>query len=936
VEFRVLGTVDACHEGEFVDLGHARQQCVLAALLVDANHPITVDQLVDRVWGDVPPQRGRRVLHGYLSRLRSVLAVSATVSIERRVGGYVLHVDEDMVDLHRFRVSAARARATDDDEHAVALFDQALRLWRGDAFAGLDTKWLAAVRSGLDAERHACRLDRTEVALRRGHHARLVPDLTALASRYPLDERLAGQLMLALYRSDRPADALRHYQRVRTALADELGVDPSPSLRQLHQQILTADSRLTGRPTTPTPVRSPVPRQLPAAPTSFTGRDHELAALTTSMAKAADENRVALCAITGTGGIGKTSLALHWAHQHIDEFPDGQLFVDLQGFSPADHPMPPTVALRAFLHALDVDPDRMPSDPHARAALFRSVVAGRRLLIVLDNAADTVPVIPLLPGSPTCAVLITSRRHLTALVARHGSHQFPIGALTDAEAHRMLVARLGAARIAVEPEAARELLAYCAGLPLALSIVAGRAHAAPEVPLADLAAELRDATTRLDALDDDDATASLPSVLSWSLRALTDVRTTVFGLLGIAPGPEISLAAAAGLAGLPTARTAEELRALERASLLDRAPSGRYRMHNLVRLHARDRAQHELSDGDRDAALRRVLDFYLHTAYAGDRQLNPFSTPPELDPPSADCQPVPLTTGTAALAWFDAEHACLLAAQQTAVTLGRRRAVWQLAWTLDTFHAMRGHRAESVAVWRTVLATVDDHTPPADRIVAHVRLGRSLARMRSDDEAVHHLHEALTLAERHEDRRNQANAHRALIVVHGQRGDHASSLRHATHALRLLHDLGDSTQEAETLNSMGWFTAQLGDYDKARVLCHTALTRHHGDDNQHGQANALDSLGYIDHHVGRYADALDHYQQALLLFRRLGDVYEVANTLTRLGHLHVALGRRENAQVVWHEAEQLYREQRRDTEAAQLRALVDDMERGSAVSRHAG
>ncbi|MFI0467715.1 ATP-binding protein [Saccharopolyspora sp. 5N102] len=296
----------------------------------------------------------------------------------------------------------------------------------------------------------------------------------------------------------------------------------------------------------------PVPRQLPSTPAKFVGRADELARLTEALDKVTDaDSAVQVSALAGAGGTGKTWLALHWAHQHLDQFPDGQLFVDLQGFSPTDAPMDPAVAVRGFLDALGVVPDRVPPDLHTQTTLFRSLVDGKRMLIVLDNATDATQVTPLLPGSPTCKVVVTSRRHLTSLVTRHGAHHLRVGPLSDTEARQLLTTRLGADRVAAEPDAVTELVACCGGFPLALGIVAGRAHMASDAPLAVLAADLRDATTRLGVLTDDDPAVSLPAVLSWSLRALTDEQARVFGLLGIAPGPAISLMAAASLTALP-------------------------------------------------------------------------------------------------------------------------------------------------------------------------------------------------------------------------------------------------------------------------------------------------------------------------------------------------------------------------------------------------
>jgi DNA-binding SARP family transcriptional activator len=933
VEFRVLGTVEATEGGCPVDLGHARQRCVLAVLLVEANRRVPVEQLIDRVWGERVPQRGRAVLHGYLSRLRSVLAGTGDAVIERRPGGYVLTVDESLIDLHRYRRLLARARAETDDERALALFEEAVGLWRDTAFADLDTEWLASVRTALEAERHAGRLDRTEVALRRGRHTELLAGLTTDAERYPLDERVAAQLMLALYRSGRQADALRHYERVRERLAEELGTDPGPPLRQLHQRILTSDPHLTGPQSAPRPTAAPVPRQLPAPPPWFTGRERELSLISSALRDAKQEgSTVLISALAGTGGVGKTWLALHWAHRRLHEFPDGQMFVDLQGFSPAGDPMPPSVAVRGFLDGLGVDPGRIPPDSHAQAALYRSLVADRRMLIVLDNAADAAQVTPLLPGSATCTVVVTSRQHLTSLVARHGALHVRVGELGRAEAHRLLVTRLGAERVGAEPDAVDTLLRCCAGFPLALGIVAGHAHTAPHVTLTELAADLLDTTTRLGGLDDDDPGASLPAILSWSVRALTGEQARVFGLLGIAPGPDIGAGAASALTGLSTVRTAVVLRGLEQASLLDRDDGGRYRMHDLVRLYAREHATTTMPEPDRTAAVRRVIDFYLHTAHAADRRLNPHRQLIEPDPPSAGCRPWSPADDTAALAWFDAERPCLLAAFEEAVARDWHAVVWHLARAMTTFHSWRGHLADDVAGWQAGLAAADHLADHAKGIMAHRNLGNALTRTGRGTEALEQLREGLALAFRAGELVEQGAAHHALAVAHERREEHRSALEHATRALEVFQGLGDPIWEANALNTVGWCAAQVGDYEQAASRCQAALDLHREHDNRDGQAMTLDSLGFIAERLGCPADAIGHYEESLALFRTLGESYEMAGNLDELGRLYVAVDRPEQARAAWQEAEGLYRTQSRTADAerthSRLAELADTDRRG--------
>jgi DNA-binding SARP family transcriptional activator/tetratricopeptide (TPR) repeat protein len=913
-EYRLLGSVEVRVDGRPVDVGPAKQRSVLAVLLVEANTAVSVDQLIDRVWADHPPPRVRSSLHSYLTGLRRVLR-SAPVSITGRSGTYVLAVDEHAVDLHQFRHLMDQARAETDDERALVLAERALGLWRGEPFAGLDAPWLATVRAGLERERAAAQLDHVDLALRCGQHTRLLPELSTLADENPLDEWVSGQLMLALYRAGRQADALAHYQHTRQHLAEQLGTDPGPELQQLHQRILTADPSLT--PTATNRVSAGagtavVPRQLPAAPWAFTGRQEHLDALTATLDQT---GTVVISAIRGAGGIGKTWLALAWAHRHLDQFPDGQLFVDLRGFSPDSEPMAPAVALRGFLDALGVAPARIPLDLQARSGLLRSLVAHKRMLIVLDNAADADQVVPLLPGGDSCTVLVNSRRTLTGLITRHGAHHIALDTLSDDEARALLARRLGAARVAAEPEAVTKLLRLCGGLPLALGIIAAHALVHPELLLAEFVAAL---DGRGFNAFHDDPTTSLTAVLSWSYRALTTQQQVGFGLLGIAPGPDISLPAAASLTGQPPAQAAIVLRGLQEASLLGRDTRGRYSMHDLIRRYATDTAHHQLPDDLREAALRRVIDFYTHTADTADQLLNPYEPTQRIDPPAPGCHPHALPDSRAALAWFDTEHPCLLAAQHTAATHHWHRTVWHLAWNLTTLHLLRGHRRDELTAWQTGLAAAEHLHDHAAHAVAHLHLGHAYTDLERHDEAIRHLHQSLTLAEHHHDHTGQAHAHRALAWAWGQREDNRRALEHATHALRIARTLDDPVWEARALNTFGWFAARLGDHDQASDHCQAALTLFHRHPDPDDEANALDNLGYIGHHTGNHHQAIHHYHQAVTRRRDLGAIYQLADTLGRLGQPHAALGQRDQARAIWREALQLYRDQGRHDDADRI------------------
>lgn len=932
-------------EGCALDLGPARQRCVLAALAVDAGRVVPVDRLVQRVWGDRPPQRARATLLNYLSRLRFLLVDPNTDArktvIARRSGGYALDVERSAVDLFRFRELCVRARAG-DDRQAVRLLQQALELWRGEALTGIAGDWAAVERDRLHDQHLAAECDLTDVRLRLGHGEDLVAPLSARTAQRPLDEHVAAQLMLALHRAGRTSDALAHYRRLRDRLVDELGTEPGTALRDLHRRILDADPSLLPHPVTTgdsSAVVVPVPRQLPAPPPSFTGRGTELARLDEVLGAQPDKDApppgtgttVMISAIGGAGGIGKTCLALAWAHRNTERFPDGQLFTDLRGFDPTEQPVTPDAALFGFLTALGVVPDRIPTDPHARSALYRSLVAGRRMLVVLDNAATADQVVPLLPGSPTCGVLVTGRTGLASLIDRHGAHHLKLDVLTRHEATALLSARLGTSRTTAEPDAVDELVELGGGYPLALSITARNAVTRPGIPLAEVAAELRE--LGLETLDHNtDPTASLPTVLSWSLRRLTDEQRAVFALLGIAPGPDTTLPAVAALTDLPPARARKALTALEEASLLERRPGGRYAMHDLVRAYAATTG-HELPEDMRKAALVRVVDFHLHTAFAADRLLNPHGPLLRPNPPAPGVHPHPLPDAGVALAWLETEHATLLATQRAAAALGRHDVVWHFTWALDTFHLRRGHLRDALAGWRAALDAAVHLPDPTIRSRTHRSLGNICSVSDLHEEATKHLEQALDLATRDHNTAEQAHTHEALAAAWARQGDDRQALDNARHALDLYRALGQPSWEADALNQVGWYAARLGALDIARDHCQAALTLHRQHDNPDGEAATLDSLGFIAHRTGEHLGAIDRYHQSLALYRTLGNTYEIADTLDNLGHPHAALGEHTQARETWQEALDLYREQGRDEDVERVRRQLGDLVKATGVER---
>ena len=609
------------------------------------------------------------------------------------------------VDAQRFRSLVRIARQAGDSRAAVASFDQALALWRGPALADVPgTAKIEAIRAGLTAERLSAMQDRVSALLHLGRDREAAEELAALLAANPLAERLAGMLMVALCRSARKADALQVFRDMRERLSGELAVEPGPELQRLHQRILAGDLALEAPAGDVARMTSPlagleesaagaggglsvVPRQLPAAVAHFTGRDGELSMLSGSLARLGRaDGTVVISAIGGTPGVGKTALAVHWAHQVAELFPDGQLYVNLRGFGPSGPPMTAGEAVCGFLESLGISRDRIPAGTDAQAGLYRSMLAGRRMLVVLDNAADEVQVRPLLPGSAGCLAVVTSRRPLPGLAAAEGALQVCLDLMSEREAGELLAARLGAGRVAAEPGAVSELAALCARLPLALAVAAVRAASSPGLALTSLTEQLRDMRGRLDALDAEDPGSSVRAVFSWSYQNLSGPAARMFRLLGTHPGPDISLPAAASLAGVPCTEARRILAELTGTHLLTQDARGRFAFHDLLRAYAMEEAQGQEHQAEQLEATHRMLDHYLHTAWSASLLLCPGRDPAfVLAGARPGTEPESIADGGQALAWFEAEHQVLLAVITQAAAAGFDAHAWQLPWALADY-----------------------------------------------------------------------------------------------------------------------------------------------------------------------------------------------------------------------------------------------------------
>jgi DNA-binding SARP family transcriptional activator len=926
IEFCLLGPLAVRRDGVAVPVSSGKQSALLAALLLHAGQPVSSDHLMTLLWGDAPPPSAVVSLQNYIRRLRRVLGDERHRRIATCPGSYLINVAAGELDITRLETALAAARAAARAgawQQAAELAAAAIALWRGEPLCDVDLPLLvpqeAARLTELFLQARETRIE-AEVALAR--HTDVVIELQSLVADHPLREHLRALLIRALYRCGRRAEALDAYHDIRTVLVRELGSEPGPALQALHQQVLTDDSALAVPAPPPgnrieEPARE-VPRQLPAVAGCFTGRAAELAALTGMLGgpAGADGHTVVLSAIGGTAGVGKTALAVQWAHQIAGRFPDGQLYVNLRGYD-SDAPMTAADALAGMLRALGVPGADIPDETEQRAGLYRSQLAGRRMLVLLDNARDGDQVRPLLPGDPGCAAVVTSRDALAGLVAVDGAQRLDLDVLPLADAVALLRSLIGS-RADDDREAAAALAGLCARLPLALRIAAEMAAARPAAPLAELAAELK--ADRLDLLDAGEDRADVRAVFSWSFRQLPDDVAAAFVLIGLHPGQDLDAHAAAALTGTTAGQARRVLSRLQRASLLQAAGSGRYGMHDLLRAYARERA--DVLDGDardagdqRDQALTRLFDYYLSGAAAAVHVLFPAEAyrRPRI-PAAAAGTAGPGAPGMAgeagARSWLDAERANLVAVTACCAGRGWAAHATGLAGTLFRYLENGGYLTEAHAIHSHALHAAGRAGDLAGQADALNGLGCIAGDKGRFGDAAGHFRAALECYRRCGDRAGQARIlhnlgqvayglhdlqaaagyYRECIAAHEDTGDHlgvartrcsladvetglgryAQASEHLRLSLPVLRDAKDRVREARAVEQIGELALSRGQLSQAAASFEQALTLYHRLGNRDGVAGALANLGDLGIRQGRYRQAISHLRQALALFRQTG------------------------------------------------------------------
>ncbi|MEU0797297.1 BTAD domain-containing putative transcriptional regulator [Amycolatopsis sp. NPDC005961] len=898
LDFRVLGPAEVTADGHPVPLGGSRPLIVLAGLLLRANRVVPVDELGRWLWND-DRRRSKGALQTYVLRLRR--ALGDQVSIRTESGGYLIELDDDLLDLSRFRALAIRGKAAMDrgeSRRAAAHFAEALGQWRGAALLNVESDALHRDEAGqLAEERLRVREQWADALLDVGEYGTVIPELTRLTRENPLRERLHEQLMVALYRSGRQAEALDVHRRISSVLAEELGLDPGPSLQRTRQAILTGSEgadparlaryRLGAEPQ--------VPHQLPADLRAFSGRECDLKALHALLPEAIDAGTsTPIASVEGMGGIGKTTLAVHFAHEIAHRFPGGQVYLNLRGYGPGE-PVEPSAALEAMLTALGVPCEAIPADLDGRAASWRTHSAGRRLLVVLDNANRTEQVRPLLPG-PGCLVVITSRWQLRALVATHGARRIALEELGEEDAVELLASTIGFDRVARDSAATERFVRYCGGLPLAIRILAVRAAQFPDLPLDEFVDSLEADLLGSFDLADGEGT-NIRSVFSYSYQALEPPTARLLRLLGLPTGVDFTAPVAAAVAGLDVPATRPMLETLAAAHLLAQPRPGRYQFHDLIRAYAGEVASQVDTPSERDAALDRLLDWYLASALNASRRMRPERYYRLLDLDDLDGGQT-FTAYHDALDWFGEEAGNLIAA----VHLARHRrddVCWKLAWLLQSHFATRSRLDE----WRSVFAVALEaaraggHRPGEAGILSGLGVVNGVAR--KYDESRRFLEQVLAIQRELGAREGEARAQYNLAMAAHNLDDYAGAYEHGMQALEIVRELGLGAFEASVLRALGDICTSMGDHDQALRLADAALAVLGPDGEPVDRRFTLHTRGLALVGLGRVDEGIACIRDSVAMFFEMGEQYEAADVLAQLGTIHLRTGDRAVARECW-------------------------------------
>jgi DNA-binding SARP family transcriptional activator/Tfp pilus assembly protein PilF len=995
LRFRVLGPLEVWTGQDWSGIGAPKWRALLAVLLLSQGQAVSTDRLIAELWGDRPPDRAANLVSIYVLRLRRVIGDRDGHLLTTRAPGYQLPLQPGELDAEQFQALAGQGRkalAQGDFRAAADVLAEALGLWRGRALADVPPFALVTAEAERLEESRLTTLElRIEADLGCGMHAQLVPELRRLLSDQPLREGLWGLLMQALDAAGRHAEALAAYGQAREVIAGELGVDPGPELQRLYQALLTVDlvprqqrgastraaaaaigasaqpagapaARSAAVPAAPpaavpaTPAaashdgempagrvpRRPgagsslrrVPAQLPADVADFTGREANLEQLCAAMSEVErrDNPAVAVAVVAGAPGLGKTALAIHAAHALRRDYPDGQLYVSLRGGS--EQPVPPDEVLARFLRDLGVDGARIPVDAEERAALYRTRLAERQMLVVLDDARNAAQVRPLLPGTGSCAVIVTSRHRLSDLA---GSRLIDLDVLDDAEATELFTRIVGAERADAEPDAVRDVVAICAGLPLAIRIAGARLAARRGWKIRALANRLADQRRRIDELIAGDL--AVRACFQVSFDALARGKSgggadpaSLFRMLGVWQGPSIGLNGAAALVGQPEALVGDSLEVLVDAHLLESPAPDRYRLHDLLRDYAAERAEADEPQAA-DDAMRRVLSWYLLTADMAASVVAPHREQVPLDPADPGGEPLVFATAEQALAWCQQERSNLVAATRQAASRGLHDIAWKLPAVMKNGFDRLGYRAEWLATHRVALSSVRElgDRPGEARILNN--LGMVLGQMHLH-EAIGYFDQALTIYRDIGDRRDEALAANNQAFCYLALGRYDEAVTALLRALELQREAGRRYGEGVALCNLVEAYVELGRYDEAIASSQEALAVIREVGSVRDEGYALCNLGRAHLELGRSAQAADLFQQALAIHRAAGNRYGEAQVLQQLGNVHARAGRTTEALEASVRARSLFESIGEDMRVEEISAQLEELgaENGGPLS----
>ncbi|WP_424535084.1 tetratricopeptide repeat protein [Sphaerisporangium viridialbum] len=968
MEFRILGPVELWSRERRHDLGWARERLVMAVLLMTPGRPVSAQSLIDRMWDGNPPEKARAHLQTHIARLRSRLqdiGEGKGAYLRHISGTYILETDVEKIDYHRFRRLRAEARASaasGETDHALSLYQEAANLWRGEPLAGLQGAWAGITRKNLEDEMLGGTIERITLELGCGDHTRLIAELSELVTRFPFDEKLVELLMRALYVSGRQADALAAYRQARKRLVDELGTGASPALQELHQRILRRDPGLLPEARARTTTENPPPNDLPRDVPTFTGRTAELAFLTSD--RVLGDAAVPVLAIDGMAGVGKTAFAVHLAHRLAARYPDGRLYLDLHGHHAHQEAVEPAAALDRLLHRLGVSGREIPEELDARAGLWREELAGRRVLIVLDDATGHQQIRHLLPGVPGCLVIVTSRRRLAGL---EGVESLSLDVLPPEDAATLLHRAAGARR-ALEAEHVATVTRLCGHLPLAIQLVGGRLRHRPAWTVADLAERLGRDNRRLAEIRAENR--EITAAFQLSYQDLTEAQQRAFVRFGLYPGAELTAYCAAALLESPLADAESLLDDLLDHHLIAEPRRGRYRFHDLIRDYAVS-LSHQEPESERTAPLRRLLDYQLVLADRADRLLYPHRVriPVEVDVPPRTSPDI--ATAGQAMKWLSTELDELLRLTRHAADHGWTRHAAMFPHVLSRHLSFWGHWADAVrvhasaveawrrsgdrpgaaramsdlseALWREgrldeclevaaqalrVQRALDDHHGVAELLD---QSGRAHWHRSEFDVALGYFEQALDIRRAIDDRHGQAASLNHIAGIACDKGDYRGAFDRLRQVLALYEEGGDLRGRQVALNNIGELEAHLGNH--ATALGHyeqaAALAPETGPKDRatllHNTANALQ-------HLGRHGEALERYQNALHLYRDIGDRRSEAHTLNSIGSCYASVGH--DVQALIHHQKALHLSTELSERQQQARALLGIGDAHQRARRH--